>query len=166
MDKRGFTLIELLIVVGVIAILGFIATTGYIGVAKKAARSEAYSNLGSIRLLEEQFFAENACYQPLSGTPLTCPAAATTYATLAAIQGFLPGFQPGAGSNFTYVINVANAVGLPDPVAVPYNGATVGLAASTPCFIATATGILGTRVCPDPANCDVFAIDCNNNRNF
>ncbi|MBE0428206.1 MAG: hypothetical protein IBX72_16420 [Nitrospirae bacterium] len=47
---------------------------------------------------------------------------------------------------------------LPGVVAGPYNGATV---AQTPCFIATATGVAGTRVAGD-----VFAIDCNNNRNF
>ena len=67
MNKRGFTLIELLIVIAIIGILATTSITAYIGVTKKAARSEAYSNLGSIRLLEEQFFAENACYQPLAG---------------------------------------------------------------------------------------------------
>lgn len=62
MDKRGFTLIELLVVIAIIGILAGIATTAYIGSAKKAARSEASANLQSLRLLEEQFFAENARY--------------------------------------------------------------------------------------------------------
>ena len=64
MNKRGFTLIELLIVISIIGILAAISVTGYIGVIKKAARSEAYSNLQSIRLLEEQFFARTPSYQP------------------------------------------------------------------------------------------------------
>src|SRR3972149_4436978 len=66
-DNRGFTLIELLIVITIIGILSAVAVTGYIGVTKKAARSEAYSNLESLRLLEEQFFAENAAYAPTWG---------------------------------------------------------------------------------------------------
>ncbi len=151
MNKRGFTLIELLIVVAIMAILGAVATTAYIGVTKKAARSEAYSNLESLRLLQEQFFAENAEYAgPADGV-----------VNIQAV-GVLPGFRPGTGLSFNYAITNANGVGLPNPVPIPYNGSTAALVpATTPCFIATATGIPGSRVAGD-----VFAIDCNNNRNF
>jgi type IV pilus assembly protein PilE len=158
MNKRGFTLIELLVVITIIGILGGIAITSYIGVTLKAARSEAYSNLEALRLLEEQFFAENGNYAG--------PAANT-----AAIQALLPGFRPGAGASFTFAItSVAAQTSLPAVVAVPYNGATTtALIANpnTPCFIVTATGLPNTRVGPPsrvPA--DVFAIDCMNNRNF
>ena len=159
-------MIELLIVIAIIGILATASITAYIGVTKKAARSEAYSNLGSIRLLEEQFFAENACYQPLVAG--VCPAAAATFtfipATQAFVPAFLPGFRPGAGLSFTYSIRVTNGVGLPTAVAVPipYDGSTAALAtATTPCFIVTATALPNTRVVGD-----IFAIDCNNNRNF
>ncbi len=137
MNTRGFTLIELLIVIGIIGILAAVATTAYIGSTLKAARSEAYTNLESLRLLEEQFFAENAVYT--------------------ANLGDLPAFQPGAGTQFAYALILNDA--LVPPVAVPYGGATAG--GQIPCFIATATGIAGTRVAGD-----VFAIDCNNNKNF
>ncbi len=162
-DRRGFTLIELLIVVAIIGILAAIATTAYIGVQLKAARSEAYSNLESLRLLEEQYFSENACYQPLAGG--VCPAGPTTYAGTANIQGFLPGFRPGEVTNFTYSIIVQNGIGLSNPAPVPYDGSTANLPnANTNCFRAIATGVAGTRVGGPPA--DAFAIDCNNNRNF
>lgn len=138
-NNKGFTLIELLIVIGIIAILAVAATTAYVGSTLKAARSEAYTNLESLRLLEEQFFAENGVYT----------------AGLAA----LPGFQPGAGTQFTYALILNDA--LVPPVAVPYNGATAG--GQIPCFIATATGNAGTR---PGAQGDIFAIDCNNNKNF
>jgi prepilin-type N-terminal cleavage/methylation domain-containing protein len=159
MDKRGLTLIELLIVIAIIGILAMIAVPAYIGQQKSAARTEAYSNLQNLRLLEEQFFAENSCYQPFVGG--VCPVATTTFTGEAAIQAFLTGFHPGAGS-FTYSITVANGKGLPNPVPAPYDASTVNLPnANTPCFITTATGKAGTRVAGD-----VFAIDCNNNRNF
>ena len=152
MDKRGFTLIELLIVITIIGILSVVAVTSYIGVTLKAARSEAYSNLGNLRLLEEQFYAETATY-------------AGPAANEAAITALLPGFRPGTGLSFTYAItSVADGVGLPTvgPVPIPYDGSTANLPnANTPCFIATATGIAGSRVAGD-----VFAIDCNNIRNF
>jgi prepilin-type N-terminal cleavage/methylation domain-containing protein len=170
MNNRGFTLIELLIVISIIGILAVVAITGYVGVTKKAARSEAYSNLQNLRLLEEQFFAENACYEPLAGG--VCPGGNNSYNYTATdppaantIENVLRGFRPGGcrncpapyGLSFTYSItqNVALPAGV---VPVPYNGATV---AQTPCFVATATGVAGTRVVGD-----VFAIDCNNNRNF
>jgi prepilin-type N-terminal cleavage/methylation domain-containing protein len=156
MNKRGFTLIELLIVIAIIGILATISVTAYIGVTKNAARSEAYSNLGSIRLLEEQFFAENACYQPLAGG--VCPAAATVFTGTAAIQAFLPGFRPGAGLSYNYAITqntqITNNAG--NTVANP---PTFGALPS--CFVATATALPNTRVVGD-----VFAIDCNNNRNY
>ena len=143
MNNKGFTLTELLIVLAIISILAMISVPAYVGQQKSAARTEAYSNLETLRLVEEQFFAENGAYT-------------ASAANVAAIQALLPGFRPGAGLNFNYAIT--QDVALVPPAAVPYDGAT---AAQNPCFVATATGIAGRRV-----DGDVFAIDCNNNRNF
>jgi len=140
MDKKGFTLIELLIVVSIIGILAMIAVPAYIGQQKSATRTEAYTNLQNLRLLEEQYFAENGCYYRTGGN---CSNATIT--GTAAIQAFLPGFKPGAGLQFTYKIQT-NSSG------------TGGGTAS--CFIATATGV-GPRVTGDS-----FTIDCNNAKNF
>ncbi len=133
--NKGFTLTELLVVMAVLSILGTVAVTSYIGSSKKASRSEAYSSLESLRMFQEQRFAERGAYT-------------TTLADF-------PGFTPGAGAQYTYVL-LTDA--LPTPVAVPYDGVTV---AQPDCFIARATGIAGTRVFDD-----IFAIDCNNNKNF
>lgn len=165
--EAGFTLIELLVVVAIIGILATVAITAYTGVQLKAARSEAYTNLENIRLLQEQLFADSARYEPPASVgPYTClfnDANNCIDPGEIAAPNMLPRFRPGAGRRFNYTITVTNGVGLPNPVPVPYAGVTAALPiATTPCFIATATGVVG-KVAEIP---DVFAIDCNNNRNF
>ena len=71
MNKKGITLIELLIVIAIIGILAAIAVPAYIGQQRNAARTEAYSNLQNLRLLEEQYYAENGCYY-MTGAPSVC----------------------------------------------------------------------------------------------
>jgi len=143
MNRKGMTLIELIIVVAIIGILAMIAIPGYIGQQKRAARTEAYTNLESLRLLEEQYYAENGCYYRTGGPPTVCTNATIDGETN--IRTFLPGFKPGSGVQFSYNI-VTNSSG------------TGGGTAS--CFVATATGT-GPRVTGDS-----FTIDCNNNKNF
>src|SRR4030043_2107767 len=128
-NNKGLTLLELIIAIAIVFILVAIAVPSYIGQQKRAARTEAFTNLAALRLLEEQSFSENAAYAPM---------------------GSLTGFNPGPGANFTYAITNNNNVGLPTPVPFPYDGSTAALGnPNTSCFIATATGIAGTRVAGD-----------------
>jgi len=115
MNKKGFTLIELLVTVAIIGILAAIAIPGYIGQQRRAARTEAYTNLENLRLLEEQYFAENGCYYRPAGV---CTNQANM--NLAAIQGFLPRFRPGSSLQYSYSITTTGA--------------------TATCFSATATG--------------------------
>ncbi|MFZ6016412.1 MAG: type IV pilin protein [Nitrospirota bacterium] len=132
MVKKGFSLIELLIVLVILGVLSAIAFPVYTGYIRSTARSEAKANLETLRLLEEQYFAERGCYYKPSGTCTN-----TTISGVTAIQGFLPGFQPGneASLNFTYSIAIT---GTP--------------AASG--FTATATGKTGTKVEGDTLTID------------
>lgn len=61
-NRDGFTLIELMIVVTVLGILAAIAIPSYLGIQKRAARSEAKSNLEAISLALEGYMAENNNY--------------------------------------------------------------------------------------------------------
>jgi prepilin-type N-terminal cleavage/methylation domain-containing protein len=147
-NDKGFSLIELMIVVAIIGIIAMIAIPAYIGQQKNAARTEAYTNLQALRLLEEQFFAENGRYTADLGaagnTFAVRDANATAIRTTA--NEALPGFLPGNGANFSFRI-------LQDE--------DMNAAVQAPCFHAIATGISGTRV-----DGERFDIDCNNNRNF
>jgi prepilin-type N-terminal cleavage/methylation domain-containing protein len=150
MNKRGFTLIELLITVAIIGILAMIAIPAYVGQQTRAARTEAYTNLENLRLLEEQFFADNGVYTTAMGT-VAGATPAIRDANITAIQtnalpNRLPGFRPAAGGNFSYRIQ---------------QNINLAGTAQDPCFRATATGVNGTRVAGDS-----FMIDCNNNRTF
>jgi len=140
MDKKGITLIELLIVVAIIGILAVIAVPAFIGQQKNAARTEAYSNLQNLRLLEEQYFAENGRYAPNPDGTWNYNG---TYGTADnGIEDVLTGFRPGEASslNFNYSLRSSGT----------------GTA-----FTATATGKTGRRVAGD-----TFWIDNSNNRNF
>jgi prepilin-type N-terminal cleavage/methylation domain-containing protein len=132
-SNKGFTLIELLIVIAIISILAMIAVPAYVGQQTNATRTESYSNLSSLRLLEEQFFSDNSDYTAAA-------------ADVAAIQVLLPGFKPGADLHFDYKI---------------VKDEDMDGNAQTPCFHATATGILGSRVAGE-----TYDIDCNNTKNF
>lgn len=114
--ESGFTIVELMVVVAIIGILAAIAIPGYIGYRLRSERSVAWSDLQTLRLLEEQFYAENGIY-------------AGPFANTAAIQApppnTLPAFRPDA-----------TTMGL-------YNY-SIGVGAGSQTFTATATRIAGT----------------------
>lgn len=168
MSRKGFTLIELLITIAIIGILTAIAIPTYVGQKKNAARAEAYTNLQNLSLLEAQFFADQGRYTANLGAAGNT--VAIRDANLTAIQTTageaLGGFRPGTGAQFSY--RVIQNVRLPaPPVPVPFNPANVvaqnfaAVPPDPPCFVATATGVVESRVAGD-----LFAIDCFNNKNF
>lgn len=168
MNNRGFTLIELLVVIAIIGILAGAAYTAYVGLTTSAARSEAYGNLDSIHLLQKQYYADNGKYAgsnlylgtEYSATPLSD--------TDEGIEDLLTDFRPGGctlcdspyGLHYTYSMSINFMI--VDP-SVPFADADARAinANESPCFIAVAEGIIGTRT-----EGDRFAIDCNNVKNY
>ncbi|UCG79558.1 MAG: prepilin-type N-terminal cleavage/methylation domain-containing protein [Nitrospirota bacterium] len=166
-DQKGFTLIELLIVICIIGILSGIAVTSYVGVTRKAARTEGYGNLESLRLLQEQYYSENGFYASItaSATDNIDYKATPQDSSDNGIEDVLPGFRPSGESQFTF--RILENRRMPDTPTVPFDPTSViaqdftATPPDPPCFVAIATAIAGTRV-----DGDVFAIDCFNNRNF
>jgi type IV pilus assembly protein PilA len=64
--RNGFTLIELLVVVVVIGILAAIAIPKFGSVKEKGYRSQAISDLTSLRTAEETFFTDSGRYASLA----------------------------------------------------------------------------------------------------
>ncbi|NJD55538.1 MAG: prepilin-type N-terminal cleavage/methylation domain-containing protein [Nitrospirae bacterium] len=150
MNSKGITLIELLITVAIVGLLAMIAIPGYLGQQKRAARTEAYTNLENLRLLEEQFYAENGRYTVSLGT-----CAKDNPGNITQIQqggaaldpaNDLPGFRPGPNTMYSYCIE---------------QDETMDGTGLSGCFAARAFGNTGTRV-----DLDQFDVDCRNNRNF
>lgn len=143
MSKKGFTLIELLIVVAIIGILAGIAIPAFMGQQARAARTEAYTNLQALRVLAEQYYAENGCYYKTAGACANT-ATPTTVDTVDEIRAFLPGFKPGDASSLNFT----------------YSFWTTGASPAASHFRATATGQV-SKV----AN-ESYWINSNNDKNF
>ena len=65
-NRKGFTLIELLIVVVIIGILAAIAIPKFSSVKQKGYKTQAISDLTSLRTAEETFFTDSNRYGSLA----------------------------------------------------------------------------------------------------
>ncbi|HBO84711.1 MAG: hypothetical protein A2073_00425 [Deltaproteobacteria bacterium GWC2_42_11] len=115
--KNGFSLIELLITLVILAVLGAVAIPIYTGYITGSARSEAKSNLQTISLLLETYFADNNRYAqvgdaiPATYNWVNDDAGTVTTDNFAA---WLPSFQPqkatgGQAANYNYQLVIASA---------------------------------------------------------
>lgn len=108
-NPNGFTLIEVMIVVAIIAILAAIAIPSYIGIQKRAARSEAKANLQAIVLALEGYMAENNDYGPPGTYGYVCGQGCTksSFGIPAFPLGTIANL--GGGYNYNYWVNLSTA---------------------------------------------------------
>ncbi len=104
-NRKGFTLIELLIVVVIIGILAAIAIPKFSSVKQKGYKTQAISDLTSLRTAEETFFTDSNRYATLAelsskfsstsgvGAPTIVPSTSYWSATLTHPQ--IPGMTCG-----------------------------------------------------------------------
>lgn len=155
MNKKGFTLIELLIVVSIIGILAMIAVPSFVGQGRKAARTEASTNLQNLRMLLEQKFADGGSYAPSDycrnptapAVPAVSPLtyAATSAKSNSQLEDYFCNFNPAGLDNATQLADLTY---------------TYKLAFTATTFTATADAKDDSRVGGD-ADC---TIDQNNTR--
>jgi type IV pilus assembly protein PilA len=121
-NRKGFTLIELLIVVVIIGILAAIAIPKFSSVKQKGYKTQAISDLTSLRTAEETFFTDSNRYAQLTeltsfsstsgvGTPNVSPSTSYWSATLTHPQ--LPGVICGIAVATTNPTNPAAGEGEP-----------------------------------------------------
>lgn len=180
--SKGFTLIELLITIAIIGILAAIAIPAYLGQQRKGANQEAYANLQSIRVLAEQYYAENGRYEPTagSGAPIynfstaNCPND-PALDTATCIRKLYRGFNPGVSANLKFTYSFASCgtggrgnCAIAGGIAVASCG-TAGAAPDDQTFIACAVGKSGTLVGGSGAantGAQIFWINNLNQNNF
>jgi len=103
--EKGFTLIELMIVVAIIGILAAIAIPNFLNYQKKAKTSEARTNLGGIRTLEEAYAAEYDGYLACTINPAAGPPPGTTTTWTAGVSSWDSlGFSPKGNIRFAYTV--------------------------------------------------------------
>jgi type IV pilus assembly protein PilA len=121
-NRKGFTLIELLIVVVIIGILAAIAIPKFSSVKQKGYKTQAISDLTSLRTAEETFFTDSNRYAQLTeltsfsstsgvGTPSVSPSTSYWSATLTHPQ--LPGVTCGISVATTNPVNSGAGEGEP-----------------------------------------------------
>ena len=123
-NRKGFTLIELLIVVVIIGILAAIAIPKFSSVKQKGYKTQAISDLTSLRTAEETFFTDSNRYASLAelsnkfsstsgvGSPSIVPSTSYWSATLTHPQ--IPGMT--CGISVATTNPVASTAGEGEPI--------------------------------------------------
>lgn len=135
--NQGFSLIELMIVLAIIVIIASIAIPTYLGIQKRARRSEPKAILPGIAMALENFHAENGNYGP----------APNVYNQTYTPQGVVSTVF-GHPENIGAILKMGTAVG--QTIGMNYNYSINVQAANT--FVITASPVPGGKAASDSLN--------------
>lgn len=112
-SKKGFSIVELLIVIVILGILSAVAIPNYLGAKKKAVRAEAKSNLESLALALEQYYAVNGNYGT-DGNYTYCQTEDTSDGCYprgwnSSVSTYLNAFKPGNKRSYDYRLTVSSS---------------------------------------------------------
>jgi len=102
--SRGFTLIELMVTVAILALLVGIAIPVYQNYVSTSRNVEAFNNMNSIRLAEEEYYMENNSYV----TGVKYDASTNTKTLQTSALGWSPA-EPDNKQNFSYEVKAVAA---------------------------------------------------------
>jgi type IV pilus assembly protein PilE len=136
----GFTLTEVLITLAILAVLAVIAYPMYTGYMSGSKRTEAKTNLQALRLLIEQYYAENSKYCPDAAG--ACSNKSYTYTedasggvltrTINPVDGtYLTGFKP-KGAASTNAVLYDYTIALTSNTAYTITASPAAVARSSP----------------------------------
>lgn len=105
--RSGFTMIEMLIVVAIIGILSAIAVPMLATHQLRSKTTEAKTNLGAIRVVEEANFSETGAYLAANAEPAVIPGAQATDFDVAGSDFANLGWAPEGRVFFSYAVAIA-----------------------------------------------------------
>lgn len=105
--RNGFTLIEMLIVVAIIGILSSIAIPLLATHQLRTKATEAKTNLGAIRVVEEAAFSENGAYVAAAAEPALIPGTQPVVFDFAGSDYASLGWAPEGRVYFSYAVAIS-----------------------------------------------------------
>jgi len=103
----GFTLIELMIVVAIIGVLASVAIPMLSSNQLRTKSTEAKTNLGAIRVVQEAAFSEHGAYSAANAEPSVIPGSNAADFDVAGSDYAAIGWAPEGRVYFSYAITIA-----------------------------------------------------------
>lgn len=107
MRRTGFTILELMIAAAIVGVIAAVALPLYSSYLLKSKTAEAKTNLGSLRVAEEGYYAEHDVHHPAAAEPPLIPGARSAAFDTAGSDFAALGWSPEGRVYFSYAVAVS-----------------------------------------------------------